>query len=98
MNYFRASLAAIAIAFAGLAGAGSASAKPILVKPIIHLCKPHFEKHVQYLGIRHIGYRFYRVYRIEVDYVNILCQKRVVRVYYRYLPVFYLNKKNAPGV
>ena len=94
MNTLLASLAALAIAFVGMAGAGSASAKPIQAKPLIHLCKPHYETHTQYLGIRHIGYRFYRVYRIETDFVNVLCRKHTVRVNYRYVPVpFYFQKK-----
>ncbi len=93
MNFFRASLAALAIAVAGAAGAGSASAKTL--QPIIHFCKPHYETHTQYIGIRHIGYRFYRVYRVVVDYVDIRCHKHIVRVYYRYVPLWFFHKKGV---
>lgn len=95
MNFVRASLAALAIAVASFAGAGTASAKPLPVKPLFHLCKPHYETHTTYLGVRHFGYRFYRVYRIEVDYVNAFCKKHVVRVYYRYVPLWFLHKKGV---
>ncbi len=90
MNSLRASLAALAIAVVGLAG-GAASAKPALPlipkPPIVKLCKPHFETHTQYLGIKKIGFKYYRVYRITVVYVNLLCKKRVVRVHYKYVPL-----------
>ena len=87
----RASIAAAAIALAGLAGAGTAAAKPILphlpVKPILHLCKPHYETNSQYLGIRKIGFHYYRVYKVTTVYVNVFCHKTVVRVRIVYRPL-----------
>lgn len=101
MNSLRASLAAIAIAVVGLS-AGAAAAKPGLPlgpnKLILKLCKPHFESHSRYLGIRKIGFRYYRVYRITVVHVHANCFKHVVRVHYRYVPLPFFFKKSAPGV
>ena len=50
------------------------------VKPIFHLCKPHYETNTQYLGIRKIGFHYYRVFRITTVYVNVFCRKSVVSV------------------
>src|SRR5262245_11576357 len=101
MNSLRASLAALAIAVVGLS-AGPASAKPSIQlgpnKLILKLCKPHFESHTQYLGIKKIGFRYYRVYRVTVVHVNANCTKHIVRVYYRYVPLPLFFKKAAPGV
>lgn len=100
MNSLRASLAAVAIAVVGLS-AGAAAAKPSIPlgpnKLILKLCKPHYETHSQYVGIRKIGFRFYRVYRITTVYVHVNCAKRIVRVHYRYVPLPFFFKKAAPG-
>ena len=99
MKSLRLSLAALAMAVAGISASG-ASAAPINVGPnklILKLCKPHFESHSQYLGIRKIGFRFYRVYRVVVTYTDIRCHKRIVRVHYRYVPLPFFFKKAAPG-
>ena len=98
MKALRASLAAVVIALAGLAGAGTAAAKPILpVKPFLHLCHPHYETNSQYLGIRKIGFHFYRVYKVTTVYVNVFCHKTVVRVriVYRPLPWFHRSAPTA---
>lgn len=102
MKSLRASLAALAIAVVGLS-AGAASAKPANIplvpnKLIVKLCKPHYESHAQYLGIKKIGFKFYRVYRVTVVYVNVLCKKRIVRVYYRYVPLPWFFHKKPAGV
>jgi hypothetical protein len=101
MISLRASLAAVAIAVVGLS-AGAASAKPSIPlgpnKLILKLCKPHLETHSQYLGIKKIGFRYYRVYRVTVVHVHANCFKHVVRVYYRYVPLPFFFKKAAPGV
>jgi hypothetical protein len=100
MKSLRLSLAAVAMAVVGISAVG-ASAKPVypLVpnKLILKLCKPHYETHSQYLGVRHIGYRYYRVYRITVVYVNAFCKKHIVRVHYRYVPLPFFFKKAAPA-
>jgi len=100
MNSLRASLAALAIAVVGLS-AGAAAAKPSIPlgpnKLILKLCKPHYESHSQYLGIKKIGFKYYRVYRVTVVYVNALCRKHIVRVYYRYVPLPWFFKKAAPA-
>jgi hypothetical protein len=101
MNSLRASLAAIAIAVVGLS-AGAAAAKPSIPlgpnKLILKLCKPGLQSHSQYLGIKKIGFRYYRVYRVTVVHVHANCFKHVVRVYYRYVPLPFFFKKAAPGV
>ncbi len=101
LSAVRASLAAAAIAVIGLAGAASADAKPAPVGPtklILKLCKPHFESKTQYLGIKKIGFKYYRVYRITVFYVNKFCKKTLVRVHYRYVPLPWFFKKAPAGV
>ena len=100
MKSLRLSIAAVAIALAGFAGS-SASAKPVNVplgpnKLVLKLCKPHLESHTQYLGIKKIGFRYYRVYRVTVVHVHANCFKHVVRVYYRYVPLPWFFKA-APG-
>jgi hypothetical protein len=105
MKSFRASLAAAAIALVGLAGAGTAAAKPLVpigpAKIAIKLCIPHFETKVQYVGIKKIGFFYYRLYRVTVIYVDKFCHKRVVRVYYRLVripfpfPLPHLNARPA---
>ncbi len=102
MISLRASLAAIAVAAASLS-AGTASAKPANVqigpnKLILKLCRPHFETNSQYVGIRKIGFRFYRVYRVTTVHVHVNCFKHVVRVSYRYVPLPIFYKKGVPGV
>jgi hypothetical protein len=102
MNALRASLAAVTIAIAGLA-AGTASAKPVNLplgpnKLVLKLCKPHLESHSRYLGIRKIGFRYYRVYRVTVVHVHANCTRHIVRVHYRYVPLPFFFKKAAPGV
>ena len=100
MKSLRASLAAIAIAVVGLS-AGAAAAKPSIPlgpnKLILKLCKPHYESNSQYLGIKKIGFRYYRVYRVTVVSVDALCRKHIVRVHYRYVPLPFFFKKAAPG-
>ena len=100
MKSLRASLAALAIAVVGLS-AGAAAAKPSIPlgpnKLILKLCKPHYESHSQYLGIKKIGFKYYRVYRVTVVYVNALCRKHIVRVHYRYVPLPWFFKKAAPA-
>jgi hypothetical protein len=99
MKSLRLSLAALAMAVVGFSAAG-ASAGPINVLPnklILKLCKPHYETHSQYLGIRHIGYRYYRVFRVVVTYTDIRCHKHIVRVHYRYIPLPFFFKKAAPA-
>jgi hypothetical protein len=100
MNSLRASLAAVAIAVVGLS-AGTASAKRSIPlgpnKLVLKLCKPHYETHSQYLGIKKIGFRYYRVYRITVVHVHLNCTKHIVRVHYRYVPLPFFFKKAAPG-
>jgi hypothetical protein len=102
MKSLRASLAALAIAVVGLS-AGAASAKPVNIplgpnKLILKLCKPHYESHSQYLGIKKIGFKFYRVYRVTVVHVNALCKKTLVRVHYRYVPLPWFFHKKPAGV
>jgi hypothetical protein len=99
MKSLRLSLAALAMAVAGIS-AGAAEATPINVVPnklILKLCQPGFQTHSQYLGIRKIGFRFYRVYRVTVLHVHANCFKHVVRVHYRYVPLPFFFKKAAPG-
>lgn len=100
MKSLRASLAALAIAVVGLS-AGAAAAKPSIPlgpnKLILKLCKPHYESHSQYLGIKKIGFRYYRVYRVTVVRVDALCHKHLVRVHYRYVPLPWFFKKAAPA-
>ena len=101
MISLRASLAALTIAAAGLS-AGAASAKPVNVplgpnKLVLKLCKPHFESNAQYIGIKKIGFRYYRVYRVTVVHVHVNCFKHIVRVHYRYVPLPYFFKKGTPG-
>lgn len=98
----RTTLAAAAIAMIGIAGAGTASAKPLNPnlgpnKLVLKLCHPHFESSTHYVGIRKIGFRFYRVYRVSTIFVSRLCTKRIVRVHYRYvpLPIFLRKAPNA---
>ena len=101
MKSLRLSLAALALAVIGISAAG-ASASPVNVplgpnKLILKLCKPHYETNSQYLGIRKIGFRFYRVYRVTVVYVDLKCHKHLIRVHYRYVPLPFFFKKAAPG-
>jgi len=100
MKSLRASLAALAIAVVGLS-ADAAAAKPSIPlgpnKLILKLCKPHYESNSQYLGIRKIGFRYYRVYRVTVVRVDALCHKHLVRVHYRYVPLPWFFKKAAPA-
>lgn len=101
MKSLRLSLAALALAVIGISAAG-ASASPVNIplgpnKLILKLCKPHYETHTQYLGIRKIGFRFYRVYRVVVTYTDLRCRKHIVRVHYRYVPLPLFFRKAAPG-
>jgi len=100
MKTLRASLAAAAIALIGLVGAGSAAAKPLLptlpVKFFPKLCHPHYETKVQYLGIKKIGFKYSRVYRVTKIYVNRFCFNYVVSVKYLYVPLpWFHNSKPA---
>jgi hypothetical protein len=92
MKSLRASLAAAAIALIGIAGAGTASAKPLIPigpnKLVLKLCYPHYETKVQFVGIRKIGHRFFRVYRVMTIWVDRLCRRHVVSVRYRLVPLF----------
>lgn len=102
MKSLRASLAALAIAVVGLSAVGAAEAKPSIPlgpnKLILKLCKPHYESHSQYLGIKKIGFKYYRVYRITVVYVNAFCKKHIVRVHYKYVPLPWFFHKKPAGV
>ena len=102
MKSLRASLAALAAATAvAVVGLSAAAAKPSIPlgpnKLILKLCKPHYESHSQYLGIKKIGFRYYRVYRVTVVSVDALCHKHLVRVHYRYVPLPFFFKKAAPA-
>ena len=99
MKSLRLSLAAVAMAVVGISAA-SAEAKPINVVPnklVLQLCKPGFQTTTQYVGIKKIGFRFYRVYRITTVHVHANCFKHVVRVHYRYVPLPFFFKKAAPA-
>lgn len=99
MKSLRAYLAAAAIALIGIAGAGTASAKPVLVGPgILKLCRPHVETKVQYVGIVKIGFKFYKKYKITKIFVNRLCHKKVIFVGYKYIPLHLFPHLRAPGV
>ncbi len=99
MKSLRLSLTALALAVAGFSAAG-ASAAPINAGPnklVLKLCQPGFQTNSQYLGIRKIGFRFYRVYRVTVAHVHANCFRHIVRVHYRYVPLPFFFKKAAPG-
>lgn len=99
MKSLRLSLAALAMAVVGISAAG-AEAKPINLVPnklVLKLCSPGFQTTTQYLGIRKIGFRFYRVYRVTTVHVHPNCFKHVVRVHYRYVPLPFFFKKAAPA-
>jgi len=100
MSSLRALLAATAIAVVGLAAAG-ASAKPAIPlgpnKLVLKLCFPHYETKTQYLGIKKIGFKFYRVYRITKIHVHANCFKHVVSVHYKYVPLPWFFRKAAPA-
>ena len=102
MKSLRASLAAAAIALIGLVGAGTAAAKPVLptvpVKLFPKFCHPHFETKVQFVGIKKIGFKYYRVYRVTKIYVNRFCFKHVVSVKYIYVPLPWLHHSKPAGV
>ena len=98
MNALRAYLAAAAIALVGIAGAGAASAKPVLpAKLVLKLCHPHNETKVRYVGIKKIGHKYYRVYRITKIHVARHCHRHVIGVSYRYVPLPFFFKKHAPA-
>ena len=99
MKSLRLSLAALAMAVAGISASG-AEAGPINVVPnklVLKLCQPGFHTNTQYLGIRKIGFRFYRVYRVTVVHVHANCLRHIVRVHYRYVPLPFFFKKAAPA-
>jgi len=100
MKSLRAYLAAAAIAIAGLAGAGAASANPVLGpnKLTIRFCIPHVETHTKYVGIVKIGYTYYRVYLVYKVYVNRYCQKRVISVTRKLVPLFHFPLRKPAGV
>lgn len=101
MKSLRAYLAAAAIALVGIAGAGTASAKPAVVGPaklFLKLCHPHVETKVQFVGIKKIGYKYYKVYKITKIYVNRLCRKKVISIGYKYVPLKLFPHLPAPGV
>lgn len=102
MKSLRASLAALAAAASvAVVGLSASAAKPSIPlgpnKLILKLCKPGYQTNTQYLGIKKIGFKFYRVYRITVVHVHANCFKHVVRVHYKYVPLPWFFKKNAPG-
>lgn len=100
MKSLRLSLAAVAMAVVGISAVG-ASAKPLIpIGPnkLTLLCAPGFKTNSQYLGIKKIGFRFYRVYRITVVHVHANCFRHVVRVHYRYVPLPFFFKKAGPAV
>jgi hypothetical protein len=99
MKSLRLSLAALALAVVGIS-AGTASAAPLNpgLNKLTLLCAPGFKTNSQYLGIKKIGFRFYRVYRITVVHVHANCFRHVVRVHYRYVPLPFFFKKAGPAV
>lgn len=92
----RAGLAALAVAATELS-TSDASTKPTNIplgpnKLILKLFKTHLETNSQCLGIRKIGFGFYRVNRVTAVRVHANCTKHIVRVSYRYLPLPFLFK------
>jgi hypothetical protein len=92
LSTLRTALAAAAIAVVGFAGSASAlpGVNPLVGpnKLTIRFCIPHVETHHKYVGITKIGFRYYRVYLVYKVYVNRYCQKRIISVTRRYVPLF----------
>jgi hypothetical protein len=102
LSTVRTAIAAAALAIAGIAAAGSASAAPLnpAVAPnklAIKFCIPHVKKYTRYLGIKKIGYRYYRVYATYTIYTNRYC-KKTIYVSYKYVPLPWFYKGKPAGV